>query len=83
MRPLDGAVGLGDVPVRERILVVDDDDGVRLLIDMILSREGYRCTLAVDALGKENVTAIGMPSQYSSAGMLTTIRSPTFSRVSK
>jgi putative two-component system response regulator len=41
---------VGDVPVRERILVVDDDEGVRLLIDTILGREGYRCTLAADAL---------------------------------
>ncbi len=26
--------------------------------------------IAVDALGKENVTTIGMPSQYSSAGSI-------------
>jgi putative two-component system response regulator len=36
-------------PIRERILVVDDDEGLRALLAHILGREGYRCTLAQDA----------------------------------
>ena len=34
-------------------------------------------TIAVDALGKENVTTIGMPSQYSSAGSIDDARALT------
>jgi putative two-component system response regulator len=34
------------VEARERVLIVDDDDSVRLLLGHILEREGYRCEQA-------------------------------------
>jgi putative two-component system response regulator len=34
------------VGAREHVLVVDDDESVRLLLGHILEREGYRCTVA-------------------------------------
>jgi len=35
-------------PVRERILVVDDDEEVSRMLVRILGREGYRCTTVED-----------------------------------
>lgn len=35
--------------VRERVLVVDDDTQVAAVLDRILQREGYRCTVAHDS----------------------------------
>src|SRR5215218_8743282 len=34
------------LPSRQLVLVVDDDPAVGRLLDVILAREGYRCTLA-------------------------------------
>jgi putative two-component system response regulator len=44
-------------PVRERILIVDDDDQVRRLLASILGHEGYRCTLADDAAAARDALA--------------------------
>ena len=39
-----------DAPGRKRILVVDDDEGMRSLVGDILEDEGYECTRVQDGL---------------------------------
>jgi putative two-component system response regulator len=46
-RPNAGA-GIAAQTLRERVLVVDDDEQILVLLNRILSRAGYRCTSAAD-----------------------------------
>jgi DNA-binding response OmpR family regulator len=50
------------MPGTQRILVVEDDDDIRLLLCRLLEREGYEVTAVADALGAMEQLGAGEPA---------------------